>query len=317
VIFAVGLQIWSKLRDDAVWSPRDRWIAFLLLAAAMLIKGPIVYACLLPGIVTLRLLGKRNVWCGWWPWLASLAIFFVWVGYGIWRVPEFLELVVLREFGGRFEGTHQSQPLYFYFAHLLVQFAPWSLLLVALAWLHRKQKMPPHLLWLLCWSLGGIVFMSLVPSKRVDRIFPVVPPLCLLLAFWIAGKNPLRAAIACALLAIVFVTAYNAQKVVHAYRDHRDAYVQFARSVLTSGPRRLAVVGGEDEGLLLYFRKPEFVLAADAVAQWNDGAIDGIVAPDDELPFLTARLHDATESSLGPSRPAGNHGNRYTLLVRK
>ena len=31
--------------------------------------------------------------------------------------------------------------------------------------------------------------MSLIPSKRVDRIFPVIPPLCLLLAAQIASRN--------------------------------------------------------------------------------------------------------------------------------
>ena len=44
------------------------------------------------------------------------------------------------------------------------------------------REMSPATFWLLCWSLGGLMVMSLIPSKRVDRIFPVIPPLCLLLA---------------------------------------------------------------------------------------------------------------------------------------
>ena len=43
------------------------------------------------------------------------------------------------------------------------------------------RNIPADIFWLICWSLGGLIVMSLVPSKRVDRIFPVVPPLCLLL----------------------------------------------------------------------------------------------------------------------------------------
>jgi len=42
--------------------------------------------------------------------------------------------------------------------------------------------------WLLCWSLGGLIAMSLIPSKRVDRIFPIVPPLCLLLGAQVHGR---------------------------------------------------------------------------------------------------------------------------------
>mgnify|MGYP006920623902 CR=1 FL=1 len=35
---------------------------------------------------------------------------------------------------------------------------------------------------------GGLIVMSLIPSKRLDRIFPVIPPLCLLLAAQISGR---------------------------------------------------------------------------------------------------------------------------------
>ena len=44
------------------------------------------------------------------------------------------------------------------------------------------REMSPDTFWLLRWALGGFIVMSLIPSKRVDRIFPVLPPLCLLLA---------------------------------------------------------------------------------------------------------------------------------------
>src|SRR6266516_1729682 len=50
VIFLIGLLIWRKIREEEPWRPRDRFYIFALLTAAMLIKGPIVYAFLLPGI---------------------------------------------------------------------------------------------------------------------------------------------------------------------------------------------------------------------------------------------------------------------------
>ena len=55
VIFLIGLLIWQKIRDGDEWKLRDQVYVFVLLTAAMLIKGPIVYAFLLPGIALFQL----------------------------------------------------------------------------------------------------------------------------------------------------------------------------------------------------------------------------------------------------------------------
>src|SRR5947199_4628283 len=171
----------------------------------MLIKGPIVYAFLLPGIainaVAVALWATRaprtarrlQAWPGWWPWIASLAVFLFWVIGGILFTPGFFDQVVMREFVARFgETIHRPQPLYFYLPHLLHKFAPWTVLIMGIAVFDLASRrwrigagfreMSPRTFWLLCWSLGGLLAMSLIPSKRVDRIFPILPPLCLLLA---------------------------------------------------------------------------------------------------------------------------------------
>src|SRR5204862_2729367 len=104
-----------------------------------------------------------------------------------------------REFLARFgETIHRSQPIYFYLPHLLHKFLPWSALIIAVTVLDLRSRrwkirtafreISPETFWLLCWSLGGLLAMSLIPSKRVDRIFPVLPPLCLLLATQVAGR---------------------------------------------------------------------------------------------------------------------------------
>jgi hypothetical protein len=113
--------------------------------------------------------------------------------------------------------------------------------------------------------------MSLIPSKRVDRIFPVIPPLCLLLAAQIGGRRSssrsdgfpavnleidscpssprrirpvadrrslpgkaatLRPYVAITLIfAILFTGGYTGWKVIAGYRDHRDALAVFGRNV--------------------------------------------------------------------------------------
>ena len=55
VIFLIGLVIWKKIREGDEWKLRDQGYVFVLLTAAMLIKGPIVYAFLLPGIALFQL----------------------------------------------------------------------------------------------------------------------------------------------------------------------------------------------------------------------------------------------------------------------
>src|ERR1041385_7214319 len=114
VTFLIGWQIWRKIRRAEAWTRRDQTIAFVLLAGAMVIKGPIVYAFILPGLIVYQILRRKSAapsgWSGWWPWIFSLAIFLAWVIGGIVRQAGLYESVVGREFAGRFTETiHRSE----------------------------------------------------------------------------------------------------------------------------------------------------------------------------------------------------------------
>ncbi|PYL98096.1 MAG: hypothetical protein DME27_06345, partial [Verrucomicrobia bacterium] len=138
VTFAVGLLMFEKIRTRTSWTTRDRVVLFVALTAAMFVKGPIVWAFVLPPLVLYQLLRNwrpdfPNAWSGWVPWIASFALFCLWVIFGIRFIDGFYEDVILNEFGARFhEGIHRSQPLLFYIPHLLQKFAPWSLLIIGL-----------------------------------------------------------------------------------------------------------------------------------------------------------------------------------------
>jgi 4-amino-4-deoxy-L-arabinose transferase-like glycosyltransferase len=374
VIFLIGLLIWQKIREQEAWEPRDRIYIFALLTVAMLIKGPIVYAFLLPGIALFQLRahgGTRAVvsadksgcshgavspchgsrgerigttrrlqgaWPGWWPWIASLGVFLLWVIGGILFQPGFFDEVVMREFMGRFgETIHRPQPLYFYLPHLLHKFAPWSVLMIAIAIFDLAsrrwrigaafQAMSPQTFWLLCWSLGGLVAMSLIPSKRVDRIFPMVPPLCLLLAAQIGSifrNEQLRTRVyrwsAVALILSILITGgYTVAKVIFGYRDHRDALVLFARDVRHEAEThhwRYEVVSAKDEGLLLYLRRTHFIKPDRAIAEWNRGNLDALVAPAEKAPALMRELYGAALSQLKSNERKEEQGKRYVLITR-
>jgi 4-amino-4-deoxy-L-arabinose transferase-like glycosyltransferase len=374
VIFLIGLLTWQRIRYEDEWKLRDQVYVFVLLTAAMLIKGPIVYAFLLPGIALFQLHRGRarpqrapktnsgNAWPGWWPWVASLAIFLIWVGGGIRFQPGFYGEVVMREFVGRFgETMHRPQPLLFYLPHLLHKFAPWSVLMIGIATVGLRSRnwrlrgvfrdMSPETFWLLCWSIGGLIVMSLIPSKRVDRIFPVIPPLCLLLAAQIAPRNRSHgpagrssrsiepeetahtavatrtalarvyrwSAIALA-LAILFTGGYTGWKVITGYRNHRNALAVFGRNVRHEAEAhhwRYEVISAKDEGLLLYLRKTHFVKPADAVTKWNTGNLHALVASKEKAAVLMRDLQGAVVSQLQSNEREQHHqGRGYVLITR-
>src|SRR5881628_2388939 len=60
VIFLIGVLIWQKIREGTEWRLRDQVYVFALLTIAMLIKGPIVYAFLLPGIALFEWRRRRH-----------------------------------------------------------------------------------------------------------------------------------------------------------------------------------------------------------------------------------------------------------------
>ncbi|PYI42850.1 MAG: hypothetical protein DMC57_05440, partial [Verrucomicrobia bacterium] len=314
VTFAVGLLMFVKIRTRTSWTTHDRVVLFVVLTAAMFVKGPIVWAFVLPPLVLYQLLRNwrpdfPNAWSGWVPWIASFALFCLWVIFGIRFIDGFYEDVILNEFGARFhEGIHRSQPLLFYIPHLLQKFAPWSLLIIGLLVVAlRKTKaatgkwlgnLSPEMFWLITWALGGIVVMSLIPSKRVDRIFPAIPPLCLLLAAQIKvvmADNVIRArriAAFAIIFAAIFTGAYAAMRVADGYRNHRDALVKFGgevRRIATAEHLRYEILPGRDESLLLYLQRPRFYTRITEPTAAPPG-LDALVVPLDEEPWRSGKF---------------------------
>jgi 4-amino-4-deoxy-L-arabinose transferase-like glycosyltransferase len=381
VIFLIGLLIWKKIQRQDEWNLRDRVYLVALLTVSMLIKGPIVYAFLLPGIALFQWRYGRarppgaplySAWSGWWPWIASLAVFLLWVTGGILFQASFFNEVVMREFLGRFgETIHRPQPLYFYLPHLLHKFAPWSILLLAIAIFDLRSRrwkigpafreMSPDTFWLLCWSIGGLIVMSLIPSKRVDRVFPVIPPLCLLLAAQISSRwscshgsmsrrltsfdsdltghppslddGEARTPVAtenrgiatyrwsaiALVFAIFFTGSYTTWKVINGYRDHRDALAIFGRNVRREADARhwrYEILAAKDEGLLLYLQKTHYIKPDGAVAEWNAGNLDALVASTEKLPGLMPQLRGATVSQLKGGERKKEQGTGYVLVTR-
>jgi hypothetical protein len=159
-------------------------------------------------------------------------------------------------------------------------------------------NLSPEMFWLITWALGGIVVMSLIPSKRVDRIFPAIPPLCLLLAAQIKvimAENVIRVrriAAFAIVFAAIFTGAYAAMRVMDGYRNHRDALVKFGREVrriAAAEHLRYEVVPGRDESLLLYLQRPRFYTRITETTAAPPG-LDALVVPTDEEPWRSSKF---------------------------
>ena len=191
------------------------------------------------------------------------------------------------------------------------------------------REMSPETFWLLCWGVGGLIAMSLIPSKRVDRIFPVVPPLCLLLAAQVSGtvSAPRQAVpeawrpflVVALIFGILFTGGYTILKVVSGYRDHRDALAVFGRKVRHEAEARqwrCEVVSAKDEGLLLYLRKTHFIEPDRAQAEWNDGNLDALVVSTEKAPAVMPQLQGAAVSQLKSNQARDGRETGYVLITR-
>jgi 4-amino-4-deoxy-L-arabinose transferase-like glycosyltransferase len=288
------------------------------------------YAFLLPGLLLFYWLQRRSAapaqaWSGWWSWLTPLLFFGMWVGIGIYLSRDFYDQVVLKEFLGRFEvgeaAPHRNQPVYFYLAHLTASCFPWSAVLIALFAIREvraRVRRDPALLWLACWAGAGLLFMSLVPSKRADRVYPVILPVCLLVAAaWplIPRRLPSWAVPGLLLTALFWSGGYAGYRVWDGYRTHQGGLRQWGQAARnTAAGRSMAVASGRDEGMLLYLGLTHFTRADDVATAWKAGSLQFCVLPEREFKGRASDWEPCREVSSISRLPEKNSG--YVLLER-
>ena len=321
-ITSVGLIVWHHVRDGGQpWTGQSRSAVFALLLASMWTKGPIAYAFLLPGMAVLTWVVHRRGgrpgqvwgggWSGWWLWTLPLVPFLFWLERGLVTMPGFKDQVIFREFLGRFtvgeKAVHHNQAFYFYFTQLFTRWAPWSLLLLAVrvraarVWWSLCQE--TGTLWLACWAAGGLLCMTVVPSKRTDRIFPAVPPLCLVLtALLSAARRPVGKApglpdelwperwvrvtmgVSVAVAAIGTISG-----IVQVYRTGQNAPSEFGARVLaaTAGRRLEMVIGSQavvgEEAMVVYLRRTKYLTGGQAATLAESGNLDAMVLHEKSL----------------------------------
>jgi len=224
--------------------------------------------------------------------------------------------------------TFDRQPFWFYLPHMLEKWAPWSLLLVGLVSadraVRRALKSDPGALWLACWAVGGFVVMSAVPAKRLDRMFPILPPLSLLLVRAVAasswrrlmGSNRVRTLAVLIIAAAVGWGGYAVSEVIQASRGIHREWQRFGAQVhdlVSTQGWRFAVVGPEDEALLLYLQQTKFMTAQEARRRWQNGELDALVVTSGGVEVLR---NAGVPFSTPLSTPEREGVESYWLVVR-
>jgi len=181
------------------------------------------------------------------------------------------------------------------------------------------------LLWLGCWFVGGLVFMEFVPSKRFDRILPVLPPLALLLAraarhlpenAWFAWPRR-RVVEGVAITGMFGACAYTTAAIIHAHRNHARVLVQFGeyvRSIVKDQRERLAIAHVRDEGLLMYCGVRHYTPRSQAISLWENGQIDWLIVGKGDFEKVAEKLRDFEVVAETPVLP--EKADEYRLLRR-
>jgi hypothetical protein len=121
------------------------------------------------------------------------------------------------------------------------------------------------------------------------------------------------------ILAILFTGGYATWKVVTGYRDHRDALAIFGRDVRREAETRhwrYEVVSAKDEGLLLYLQKMHYIEPDRAIAEWDAGNLDALVASSEKARSLIPQLRGATPDQVKSSERKKEQGTGYVLITR-
>lgn len=327
-IFLCGWMIYRKVRDATPWTAGERWAFFSAMFAALMTKGPIIYAFLLPGMVVFVILTpheqRRCIWSGWWTWLIPLGVFLAWSINGLMTNEQFYDDVFVKEFLSRFnqslKTSERQQPWWFYFPHLFHKFLPWSLLAIALPLFSKNVRAAvrkrPEILWLTCWALGGLFCMTCIPSKRVDRIYPVIPPLCLLLVAMVSAcqcGSRVRAWAGAAIVAgSLFSSLYFTGVVWMGYQEENDQLIKFAKEIKNlAGEKQITPVNGRDEAMILYVSGKKSLQADEAMELWKRGEANALLVPSSAMPKMPG-----LPSPTLVSRPFQKREDKYFLFLQ-
>jgi len=185
------------------------------------------------------------------------------------------------------------------------------------------REMSSGTFWLFCWSIGGLILMSIIPRKS-RRIFSSHSTLCLLVATQAArflngekqrARN-FRWATAILALAVLFSGGYAASRVVSGYRDHRDALSIFGRKYAKKRPGIIGDTKRSDRPMkdCHLLNAAAFFETRSSDREWNGGEINASRSLQTRRSILCASY--TTPLADSNQVPRKIFGGRNVLLTR-
>lgn len=250
------------------------WTCYASAAFATLTKGLIGFV--LPGLV----IGTWIAVMGEWRQLKKMyllsgaALFLViaapWHLVVAWVNPEFSYFYFVHEHFLRYltRVHHRYEPVWFFVPVVLLGFYPWTIFLVQsvkanlpVSWARRHQR--SRELFLLLWAVLVLAFFSLSSSKLIPYILPLLPPLALLIARYLA----------------------------YMWDQAEDVSVRAAFWALLA----VGVSGGVALALVVHFASHQEVMVA---LGWHAYALAGALLLAGFAPFIAGRLHGLSAGLL-------------------
>ena len=181
--------LWKVFQDDS-----HQWInsllAGLFMGCSILSKGPVsFYALFLPFLISYGIvyrISSRKKWaCFSAMLLFGLVLGASWYAYVRLKDPESFRFIASRETANW--GSYEVKPFYYYWSFFL-QSGLWAIpSFIALFYPYLKNRVsnPKAYLFALLWTLLSLIFLSVIPEKKVRYLVPVLIPLALTTGFYI------------------------------------------------------------------------------------------------------------------------------------
>ena len=159
-------------------------VAAAATAGAILSKGP---PGAYPPLFFLAMVALTRKWSALWRFVASgapltlIILAAPWFAYVFHTVGVAQWLQELRELEGEDHPGHFWQ----YFYELFVAAAPWCVLLPAMLVAAMRERRDPRVAGLLAWLAAILVPLCFVGNKQFHYLLPLMPPIMILIGWWI------------------------------------------------------------------------------------------------------------------------------------
>lgn len=198
VLFATAtaaLAVLARLSQGTVSQPLA--ISFwLVIAAAILLKGPVVPALVILALLTLWIVRQRLPLGPLEP-LRGLALVALIVAPWLIAITyvsggAFFAEALGRDFGAKLVSGQEKHwgPPGLYLALIWLTFWPWAALIpAALPWLWQRRR-ADWLILLAAWVIPFWIVLEIVPTKLPHYVLPLYPALAIMLAAWVSAEAP-------------------------------------------------------------------------------------------------------------------------------